>query len=257
MNKVSSKKNYSIVFTNIVFIGRPLKIILDLMNISCISDLKGLKILDCPGGPGTVSLELKQHGIDTIAVDPLYSKSKQELEIELKNSIEKTYKMYKEDKQKRDVFVSDFDIEALHEVRKKTGNLFLDDFVQGKKEGRYIAASLPHLPFQDNYFDITWSVHLLFAYANLESGGLDGTGKLFPYEFHYQAIKELLRVTKKEVLIAPASKFFLSENIPNDFAKQLSIELQLEGYIVSFLPVHYHMPYVYNNTTLLMKIIKK
>jgi hypothetical protein len=34
------------------------------------SDLKGLRILDCPGGPGGLVTWALQHGIDMVAIDP-------------------------------------------------------------------------------------------------------------------------------------------------------------------------------------------
>ena len=62
-------------------------------------------------------------------------------------------------------------------------NLFLDSYDEGKKEGRYISASLPVLPFKDNEFDIALSSHFLFLYSDNLS-----------YDFHVEAVREMLRV---------------------------------------------------------------
>ncbi len=43
--------------------------------------------------------------------------------------------------------------------------LFLEDFEEGKKQGRYIAGELPELPFDDNSFDLAHVSHLLFLYS--------------------------------------------------------------------------------------------
>ena len=42
---------------------------------------------------------------------------------------------------------------------------FLADFARGKCEGRYLDASLPDLPFEDNGFDLALSSHFLFLYS--------------------------------------------------------------------------------------------
>jgi len=68
---------------------------------------------------------------------------------------------------------------------------FLEDYDAGKKEGRYLEASLPHLPFKEKQFDLALSSHFLFLYSE----HLDK-------QFHRDAIAEMLRVTK-EVRIFP------------------------------------------------------
>jgi len=60
---------------------------------------------------------------------------------------------------------------------------FLSDFSRGIREGRYLDASLPDLPFEDNSFDLALSSHLLFLYS-----------KEFDLDFHVRALKEMLRV---------------------------------------------------------------
>ena len=50
---------------------------------------------------------------------------------------------------------------------------FLADFKKGKKEGRYLEATLPHLSFDDKEFDLALSSHFLFLYTNILN-----------YEFH-------------------------------------------------------------------------
>lgn len=56
----------------------------------------------------------------------------------------------------------------------------------------YVPCVLPELPFEDEQFDITLSAHFLFTYADRLS-----------LAFHKETIKELLRVTKKQVRIFP------------------------------------------------------
>ncbi|MGG4392833.1 hypothetical protein ABEX25_00765 [Paenibacillus thiaminolyticus] len=57
---------------------------------------------------------------------------------------------------------------------------------------RYVPAVLPDLPFPDAAFDMTFSAHFLFMYADR----LD-------YDFHVRTIRELMRVTREEIRIFP------------------------------------------------------
>ena len=63
---------------------------------------------------------------------------------------------------------------------------FLYDYPAGRKEGRYIDASLPSLPFKDGAFDIALCSHFLFLYS-----------KQLSEDFHIQSIKELCRVSSE------------------------------------------------------------
>src|SRR5207245_7356754 len=68
---------------------------------------------------------------------------------------------------------------------------FLADFRAGKAAGRYVTASLPHVPFADGQFDLALVSHLLFLYSEQLDLG-----------FHRAAVEELLRVAR-EVRIFP------------------------------------------------------
>ncbi len=61
---------------------------------------------------------------------------------------------------------------------------FLISYEDGRKKGHYISGALPKLSIPDNSFDLSLSSHFLF----LHSENLD-------YKFHYETIKEMLRVS--------------------------------------------------------------
>lgn len=81
--------------------------------------------------------------------------------------------------------------EELGEVRMAAMNAFLDDYPDGRVEGRYVDAELPALPFVDGSFDLALCSHFLFLY----SAQVDE-------DFHRQAIAEMCRVAR-EVRIFP------------------------------------------------------
>ncbi|MEV0063444.1 hypothetical protein [Nocardia sp. NPDC050718] len=66
-------------------------------------------------------------------------------------------------------------------VRQRAAELFAAH--SRAEPDRYVAGTLPGLPFGDNAFDLVLSSHLLFSYA----ADLD-------YAFHLAAVRELLRV---------------------------------------------------------------
>jgi ubiquinone/menaquinone biosynthesis C-methylase UbiE len=68
---------------------------------------------------------------------------------------------------------------------------FLDDYELGKRNGRYIDAGLPALPFADNSFDLALCSHFLFLYSDQLSK-----------QFHLQSIHEMCRIAR-EVRIFP------------------------------------------------------
>ena len=82
-------------------------------------------------------------------------------------------------------------VEDLRRVRMAAMEEFLADYESGQKEGRYLTAELPSLPFDDDSFDLALCSHFIFLYSEQ----LDRT-------FHEDSIHELCRVAK-EVRIFP------------------------------------------------------
>jgi hypothetical protein len=93
----------------------------------------------------------------------------------------------------RDRFVWDVirSPEELGRVRMAAMNDFLSDYDPGRRSGRYMAASLPHLPFGDGAFELALCSHFLFLYSD-ELSTAD----------HAEAVLELCRVAR-EVRVFP------------------------------------------------------
>jgi hypothetical protein len=96
-------------------------------------------------------------------------------------------------KQNPDGFVWGYfrDPDRLGECRLAAMRRFLADFEPGKRESRYVAASLPKLPFPGNQFSLALVSHLLFLYS-----------EQLDLHFHTAAFEELLRVAG-EVRVFP------------------------------------------------------
>ena len=144
-------------------------------------DLRG-RILGCGDGPASFNAEMSAQGYRVVSVDPLYAFPAAAIE----QRVEETYDIIMEQlARNRDDFVWTYvpSLPALGQRRMGAMRRFLADFARGKCEGRYLDASLPDLPFDDNSFDLALSSHFLFLYS-----------EQFDLGFHIGALQEMLRV---------------------------------------------------------------
>jgi hypothetical protein len=82
-------------------------------------------------------------------------------------------------------------VEELGRMRMEAIQEFLGDYDLGKRQGRYVEATLPTLVFPDKFFDLAVCSHFLFLYT-----------EHLPEAFHRSAILELCRLAS-EVRIFP------------------------------------------------------
>ena len=149
-----------------------------------------LSILDCGGGPSSFNYEVKNMGGNVTSIDPIYTFSATEIQ----SRIDETFDdMMRQAENNKDKFVWDSikSMQVLRETRKNAMQLFIEDYENGKLEGRYLFQELPELCFNNETFDLALSSHFLFLYSDILS-----------YEFHRDAIAEMLRVAR-EVRIFP------------------------------------------------------
>ena len=152
-------------------------------------DLDG-RILGCGDGPAGFNAEMTAAGHDVVSVDPLYAFQSEEIRARIDATYATVVDQVKANPG-RYVWREFADPDALAAARMAAMARFLQDFPQGKRAGRYRAASLPDLPFSAGSFDLALVSHLLFLYTDQ----LDAA-------FHVAAVQELLRVAQ-EVRIFP------------------------------------------------------
>lgn len=177
------------VLDKVVPWGRRLSEYQEMFGLSY-QDLRDNKIISFGDGPASFNTEGTKKGGHIISVDPIYQFSVTEIKNRINKTraivLEQTYKNqqnYRWDKIKS--------ISELDNLRMSAMNLFLDDFEKGLAEKRYICGELPDkINFPDNSFDLGLSSHFLFLYSALG------------WDFHLQAIKEMLRICK-EIRIFP------------------------------------------------------
>lgn len=162
--------------------------------------LRGQRILDCPSGPCSFVAEAVAAGIDAVGVDPLYIHTHAELRERCESDIAGTIKAMSA----HGDHYSALDLITYADSKRAALHGFLADYEIGRAANRYIAASLPLLPFADQSFDQTFSAHLLVTYSSPESGGIL-TNSPFTEQWHQAAIAELLRVTKRVLHVYPTT----------------------------------------------------
>ena len=209
-------------YKDIVPWGRSFDEYLDMFNLS--EDDLTRDIVGVGDGPASFNVRMYQHGTPIISVDPIYQYS----EVELRQRIQDTYEdVIAQARQNQDKFVwTRFSsVDELAKIRMQAMDEFCRDFETGKQQGRYINASLPHLPFPDRHFDLVLSAHFLFFYsANRD------------LVFHLDAIRELLRIGT-EVRIFPIVD--VNSN-PSPFLSPVIDELEKDEIVCSVECVPYH-----------------
>ncbi len=185
-------------------------------------DLRG-HILGCGDGPASFNAEATARGGRVTSCDPIYQYDAAVIEQRIAAT---KAQVLAQTRKNADTFVWDAipSIEALEQVRMLAMQRFLDDYPQGRADGRYVDASLPTLPFADGTFDLALSSHLLFLYSTQ-------LGK----PFHLESMIELCRVAR-EVRVFP---LLAMSGAPSLLVAPISLALVARGYRVTIDSVDY------------------
>jgi len=181
------------------------------------------RILGCGDGPAGFNCRLTRRGGRVVSVDPLYRFRTDEI----RKRIDETYaEVMDQTRKNQHEFVWDriASVEDLGKVRMAAMNDFLSDYPAGFREGRYVDADLPALPFKDGEFDMALCSHFLFLYSPQLSE-----------EFHLRSIKELCRVAH-EARIFPLVEL---GSIPSRHLEPVLDRLKEEGFEATVEPVPY------------------
>jgi len=191
------------VLPRIVFLGRSDEEYRRLWGFGP-EDLIGRRVLDCPCGPAGFVAACRTAGVEAFGCDPVLALEPEAIRRRGERDRLETAAALAA----RDPALAGGDPEAWHREKARSLEAFLEDFAThgpggASADGRYVAAGLPHLPFEDRSFDLVLSAHLLFTYASIEQGGLVGAAESLDVEFHLAAVDELVRVTAAELRLFP------------------------------------------------------
>jgi len=182
-----------------------------------------LRIVGCGDGPASFNTEMFQRGYRVVSCDPLYqlnaARIQERIDVTYENIMQQTYQ-----NQHRFVWTSIKTPVELGALRLAAMERFLADFVDGKKDGRYVTGELPDLPFEGGAFDLAVCSHFLFLYSDI-----------LTLEFHRRAIEEMCRVAS-EARIFPLLNYNAE---PSPFVEPLLDELANSGFSASIETVPY------------------
>jgi hypothetical protein len=206
---------------NVVPWGRSFNEYLRMFDLT--KDELTLSILSCGDGPASFNSVMNKHGNTVISCDPIYRLTARELQMR----ITKTYdKVMEETYKNQNNFVWDVikSPKELSQVRMDAMREFIVDYEKGKQEGRYLAESLPSLPFGVKEFDLALCSHFLFLYTEQLS-----------LEFHRASVLEMCRVAR-EVRIFPLIDLDLNKS---KYVPAVCSELSEAGFAVEVRKVPY------------------
>jgi hypothetical protein len=119
------------------------------------ADLCG-RILGCADGPASFNAEATAKGYQVVSVDPIYALTAAQIE----QRVNETWQAILEQMRTHmEIFVwKDFkNLDEVGQARLTAMRRFTADLEQGKRDRRYLDASLPALPFEDARFDLALS----------------------------------------------------------------------------------------------------
>jgi len=138
-------------------------------------------IVDVASGFASFNAEMHAQDKRVISCDKVYDLSEQQLAKRIDKTLQ-TMLGYVGDDIDRFVWVRNKSLADFEKKRRSHAAQFLQDFAQGKQQGRYCHQQLPKLSFQQFQFELALCSHFLFADSSLST------------EFHVAAICEMCRV---------------------------------------------------------------
>ena len=155
--------------------------------------LAGADILDVASGVSSFTAEANARGLRVTAFDRIYELEPAVIQSRCEPDLEHILKSI----HGLTVYRWDFykNPENLRSLRERAYKTFLADYAQ-HRGARYVAGSLPSLPFGNRQFDLTLASYLLLVYEDH-----------FDYRFHQQSLLEVMRVTRGEARLYPIVSF--------------------------------------------------
>jgi len=151
--------------------------------------LEGKKVLDVAAGVSSFCAIGNAVGLNITAIDPAYYFMADEIETKAEEDLDTVLAKLAFNKSH---YNWDFyhDIEGVRISRFKAYQTFLKDYQSNTSN--YIPGEVSKLPFEDKEFDTTLVSHLMFLYDHL-----------FTEEEQIATFRELIRVTRNEIIIFP------------------------------------------------------
>jgi hypothetical protein len=181
------------------------------------------RILGCADGPASFNAEATEQGCSVVSADPIYQLSASEIELRVKALVPDIVEQARRNAKRFD-WTHFRSVDDLIAARLGALSKFIEDYSKKTASARYVAASLPNLPFLDGTFDLAVCSHLLFLY-----------GEHLDAPFHVKSILELARVAQ-EVRVFPLLEL---GSHPSRHLSSVVEAIRAEGLAVSTVRVPY------------------
>lgn len=210
----------------VVFVGRTWDDYCQMFQLSE-TDLQGSKVLDCPGGAASFARTAARKGIEVTATDIAYQFSPEELLAKGREDLQTVQQLVRDRSDSNRLHELNPRFVTLLEEMEATLQETIADIREQGYGTRYVPGQLPQLPFVDQQFDLTLSGNLLFLYSNQ-------LGR----EFHRNAVRELMRVTAREIRLFP---LVMPDGQESPFLSEVLQLVADEGWSAEKLPVRYEL----------------
>ncbi|MFG2263777.1 hypothetical protein [Streptomyces sp. NPDC048720] len=187
------------------------------------------RVLDCAAGASDFAYRARALGARVVSADPLYDQEPERLRARVLAELRQGEERAHEAPHLYD-FAWTGGLAGYLARRRAAATAFLADYTHSwdSADGRdrYVAGSLPRLPFEDRAFTLGLVPNLLFTYANL-----------FDRAWHRESLRELTRVCD-EVRVHP-----LTDTAARSYPEldRLVVELSEDGITCEVVPVDYRL----------------
>lgn len=181
-----------LVLDNVVLVGRMLDEYRRFFGLN-LEALRGKAVLDVASGVSSFCAEASEIGIQATACDAIYELEEPVIRSRCSGDLENVARAMAGLPTYR--WETMGSVEAMRDLRERAYLKFLADY-PAHRGTRYVAGTLPRLPFDDARFDLTLCSYLLFVYE-----------EHFSYDFHKQSVNEIMRVTSSEARFYPTVNY--------------------------------------------------
>lgn len=172
------------------------------------------RIISVADGPASFNAEMTSVGKRVVSTDPIYALPATQIEQRFNEVVDDIINQMQSTPGDW-VWTYHRSADELRSRRTDALRHFMADFEDGKRQGRYLAASLPSLPFADHSFELALCSNFLFLYSE----HLDE-------DFHLCSIREMLRLAP-EVRVFPLITLMLD---PSPYLQPVIERLHCDGY---------------------------
>lgn len=213
-------KRRGLKLDRVVLLGRTLEEYRRYFDLD-LDSLHGCRVLDVASGVSSFTAEASAEGLDCTAADPIYGLENESIRTQCEQDLDEVVRsLHGLDTYKWEFYKNPNHMRGFRERAYRT---FLED--RCCRSNRYLASSLPRLPFSDRAFNLTLTSYFLFVYeAQLD------------WKFHLQSLLEIMRVTSGEARIYPLMTF---EGVPSQFLSRLASEPALESLEFTVVPTRF------------------